>query len=186
MKHMLTTDDFANAYSESFLKTRRFLISRGIADATAEEVAQAAWSKGWERRSQLRERDKVGQWINTIALNLLRNQMRKQKRLTSLEENLDRPVRNALAERTDARTILSGATEEERRILVLQAVEGLTSQEIGECCGLTPVAVRVRLHRAKRRLRSKFSCQSASGRSAGVPSKRTGCKLRVRKATETH
>ncbi len=181
MNKMLTSNDFAEAYTACFTNTRRFLISRGIADATAEEVAQAAWSKGWERRGQLRDNEKVGQWINTIALNLLRNTIRKQKRLTGLEENLDRPIRSALDEQADAHTLLSSASADERRLLTLQAVEGLTSQEIGQCCGLTPVAVRVRLHRAKQKLRARFTERPDGCRPRGEavePTRQTSCRPR--------
>jgi DNA-directed RNA polymerase specialized sigma24 family protein len=48
----------------------------------AEEVAQAAWAKGWERLSQLRNESFVVIWVNTIALNVYRSGLRR-KRLSS-------------------------------------------------------------------------------------------------------
>ena len=53
MNDTLTQNRFADAYSRNFATTHKFLMSKGIAPSTAEEVAQAAWTKGWERRNQL-------------------------------------------------------------------------------------------------------------------------------------
>ena len=50
----LTREDYALAYKDGYSKTVRFLASTGAPMELAEEVAQAAWARGWERLSQLR------------------------------------------------------------------------------------------------------------------------------------
>ncbi|MEZ5366782.1 MAG: hypothetical protein R2748_31690 [Bryobacterales bacterium] len=50
----MTQREFSNAYTDNYSMTRRFLLSRGMNAARADELAQAAWSN-WERRTQLRE-----------------------------------------------------------------------------------------------------------------------------------
>jgi len=42
----------------------------------AEEIAQAAWVRGWEYREQLRDPGLVGYWVNSIARNLFRARFR--------------------------------------------------------------------------------------------------------------
>ncbi len=153
----MTTTEFADAYAHHYNATTRFLLSRGISPSTAEEIAQAAWARGWERIGALRETSKIGAWVNTIALNLLRRHMRNSKRQVALYPNSDSPKVSPSTERTDAEKMLEALSEDDRKILLMHAVQGCTSQEIGKACRLSAVAVRVRLCRSKARLRSLFS-----------------------------
>ena len=52
--------------------------------ATAEESAQAAWARGWEKRNHLKEAQRLVQWVNTIALNIFRGRYRKESREEAL------------------------------------------------------------------------------------------------------
>jgi len=152
----MNSTQFAKAYSEYYTNTMQFLLSRGISPARAEEVAQAAWARGWERRDSLREASKIGAWVNTIALNLLRRKMRNGKREVELNPNLDSPTTTTTADRVDAEKMLGAVGGDDRKLLLMQVVEGCTSEEIGRACDMSAVAVRVRLCRAKARLRLKF------------------------------
>src|SRR5215472_16055694 len=69
-------EDYANAFQSGYGATRRFLISRGAPTDEAEEIAQAAWARGWEYREQLRDPGLVGYWVNSIARNLFRARFR--------------------------------------------------------------------------------------------------------------
>lgn len=153
----MTSTEFADAYAHHYKGTVRFLLSRGISPSTAEEIAQAAWARGWERLSALRETSKVGAWVNTIALNLLRRHVQNSKRLVALYPNSDSPRVTPCAERTDAHKMLNALSEDDRRIMLMHAVQGCSSKEIGNACRLSDVAVRVRLCRSKARLRTQFS-----------------------------
>ncbi len=153
----MTNTEFANAYATHYNSTTRFLLSRGISPSMAEEIAQAAWARGWERVGALRETSKIGAWVNTIALNLLRRHMRNSKRHVALYPNSDSPTVTPATERTDAEKMLDALSEDDRKILLMHAVERRTSKEIGKALRLSAVAVRVRLCRSKARLRSLFS-----------------------------
>ena len=60
-------EQYAVAFQTGYGVTRRFLISRGAPQDEAEEIAQAAWARGWEYRDQLRDPGLVGFWVNSIA-----------------------------------------------------------------------------------------------------------------------
>ncbi|HLN26757.1 MAG TPA: sigma factor, partial [Gemmataceae bacterium] len=62
--------DYAEAFENGYGATRRFLLSRGALVEDAEEIAQAAWVRGWEFRGQLRDPSRVSYWVNSIARNL--------------------------------------------------------------------------------------------------------------------
>ncbi len=145
----LNRDDYAQAYNEGFKKTVRFLAANGASPEVAEEVAQAAWVRGWERIEQLRHVQALTFWINSIAKNFLRNSFRrKQNSLELLETTL---VTNPLeSEGLDVQKIFADCSETERQLLERYYLEGFTSHELSREFGLSAVGVRVRLTRLKK------------------------------------
>lgn len=171
----MTHTDFENAYTDNFSLTRRFLLSRGMGAPRADELAQAAWSKAWERRSQLRELSSIAAWVNTIALNLLRGEARKAVPQVEIEER-DEPVRSSIESRVDAEKALESLSEEDRRLMLLHVVAGLTSKEIATQSNLSPVAIRVRLHRAKVQLRKRFKATGSTTKRRTRHAERSRCR----------
>lgn len=164
----ITPEEFEDAYRNGFGRTTRFMMSKGISVDRAEELAQIAWTMGWERRRQLRNPAVIATWINKIALNTLRNRLR----LPLHEELPDGGKKTSLGPLDtismgiDARRILAGCEEYDRSILREYYLEGYSSREIAKRNDSTANAVRVRLLRARRRLREQFGASriSSSGR----------------------
>lgn len=152
---MMTTDDYSEAYESGYQRTIRFLLSRGLNPAKAEESAQAAWSAGWEKRSQLQKPKRVVQWVNTIALNIFRERFRK-----SVEEELplqDPPAKHGnLISRIDLARAVEKFPKVEWNLLSAHYAFGLTSGEIGDILQQNPVTIRVRVLRAKKKLRRQL------------------------------
>lgn len=146
----LSGADYATAYRRGFESTRRFLLSRGIEPLRAEEIAQAAWTRGWERRDALRDPDRVVQWVNTIALNVFRNRLRRTRETAELPLDLVSKSRVNAAS-VEASKALKACNRTERALLVDRYVKGYSSKEVAEKYHLSPVAVRVRTMRARRK-----------------------------------
>lgn len=142
---------FSHAYKRDFDKTVRFLRSRGMSEDRAEEFAQGAWSRGWERRRQLQDPRRVSAWINTIAFNLFRNQCRKPRH-DELPLNLAGP-RPKHRHRLDAETLMKECSDRDQKLIKKFYLEGYESQEIAAETDMTPGAIRIRLMRARRRMR---------------------------------
>ena len=146
----MTTEEFGIAFDRGFPRTTKFLASRGINIETAEEVAQAAWVKGWERRHQLRDPGLISPWVNSIALNLFRKQCRRQD---SVEIPSDLSVRPATGpDHIDLTRILAKCSHTERELLVKYYAQGYTSTELAKQAGCTATALRVQLLRLRRRI----------------------------------
>jgi RNA polymerase sigma factor (sigma-70 family) len=156
----MTTTDYAIAYETGFQKTVRFLLSRGVEPSTAEESAQAAWARGWEKRKHLKEAKRVVQWVNTIALNIFRGRYRKESR----EEAM--PLREFAVEpencfaSVDLAKSAGQCSKRDWQLLTAHYVDGFTSDEIAERMDLNPVTVRVRISRAKSKLRGYLTVGS--------------------------
>lgn len=147
----LTELQFAAAYSKGFSRTVRFLQSSGVQQELAEEIAQAAWTRGWECRSQLKNPAALGVWVNSIAKNLLRVDYRRRKIVEELQE--DSAVIGASTDSTALAELLSHCNHEDRELLVKHYMEGWSSNELAPALGISPVSVRVRLLRIKQTLR---------------------------------
>ncbi len=148
----ITHESFAQAYRGGFGLTVRFLRSKGASPDQAEEVAQNAWTRGWEARHQLHEPHLVVPWVNTIAYHKLCSFNRRSGRYVALTEWAGADHESSSA-RPDARTMLSMCPPKDRALLVQRYFEGLDIREIAERQGLSEVAVRVRIHRCQNGLR---------------------------------
>src|ERR1019366_8672919 len=136
----MTSEEYGSAYKRGYHLTVRFLVSRGLTYDGAQETAQAAWVRGWERLGQLRD--------SSMALNIHRISMRRQPFLQALPE-LSTPPRVNLAA-IDVRRILKTCKKNDRLVLQRHYLEGYKVQEIAKSQGWTETAVRIRLLRARR------------------------------------
>lgn len=152
---LVTEEIFADSFRRDYSATTRFLRSRGIAEELAEELAQAAWTRGWERRDQVRDPSALGAWVNSIAFNMLRSHVKGSKRFVELAEG-EAAALDALAQ-LDVVSLLRGCSELDRRLMTAFYLEGYTAQEISRRLGLTASAIRVRLMRARQKLRARIS-----------------------------
>jgi RNA polymerase sigma factor (sigma-70 family) len=144
----MTRDEYGNAYKKGYERTVQFLVSRGLSPDSANETAQAAWARGWERLGQLRDSKMVMTWMNTIAINLFRNSLRRKPLLEMLPDVLDSPTIDLAA--IDVQGILKTCKENDRLVLERHYLEGYTAREIASAHGWSETAVRIRLLRARR------------------------------------
>lgn len=147
---VLTEAEFAVAYEKGFRRTIRFLRSRGANEDIAEEVAQAAWSRGWERLYQLRTREALEVWIASIAKHLWSGRIVRDQRTQEIDETMSTcgPAETNLL----WNEIVSCCEPEERRLLGLHYVSGYNSREIAKELGCSALAVRLRLMRVRRKI----------------------------------
>ena len=151
----MTTEEYGCAYKKGYNMTVRFLVSRGLSYDTAQETAQAAWVKGWERLSQLRDSSMVLTWMNSIALNIHRSFIRREPFLQALPELSTPPKVNLAA--IDVFRILKSCKKNDRIVLQRHYLEGCKVQEIAHAHGWTETAVRIRLLRARRAVHKRFA-----------------------------
>jgi DNA-directed RNA polymerase specialized sigma24 family protein len=151
----MTREEYGSAYSKGYTVTVRFLVSRGLTYDSAQETAQAAWAKGWERLAQLRDSNMVLTWMNSIALNIHRSCMRREPFLQPLPELSTSPKVNLAA--IDVGRILKTCKQNDRLVLQRHYLEGYKVQEIAHANGWTETAVRIRLLRARRAVGKRFA-----------------------------
>jgi RNA polymerase sigma-70 factor (ECF subfamily) len=139
----------------------RLLRSSAAAEADAEDALQDAFVAAWRGAGSYRGGASARGWILTIARNALRRSRRRRVGEPSTFEPLEELGLQAGWGRDDTleglarREVLDRAMqmlgEEEREVLVLRELEDLPGEEVAEMLGITVVAMKSRLHRARLR-----------------------------------
>lgn len=120
-----------------------------------DDIVQEVFISAYKSLHNLRDKNAVGGWLAMIA----RNNAAEFYRSRKLTEELPETIKHYDAPQTEANEILAAIRslpEAYRETLVLRLVEGMTGQEISEQTGLTPLSVRVNLHRGMKLLRQKL------------------------------
>jgi RNA polymerase sigma-70 factor (ECF subfamily) len=130
----------------------------------AEELAQEAFLRLYERASGYQERGQLLPYLLRIATNLLRSEERRNRRWRTLAQLVGTPV--ATVEPSPQRQLLSGEATRVveaalgelplryRAPLVLREIEGLSYREIADALGCREGTVKSRINRARERLKT--------------------------------
>ena len=150
---MMERNEYAEAFENGYGATRRFLMSRGAALEDAEEIAQAAWVRGWEFQDQLRDPSLVASWVNSIARNLFLAKFRTA--VPAPPGRLD-PGYCMNLEGIEVRRLLERCSRRDRQLLC-KSLEGYSAEEIAHIEGITSSGIRVRLLRIRQSLRGQMA-----------------------------
>lgn len=132
-------------------------LSRRVGTAAADDLLGDVFVAAVEARLRVQPHPSGSAlpWLYGIAGNVLRAALRKREGHDPAYPGFDWDAvdarLDATALRAELRQALQVLTDAERELLLLVAWEGLTPAEAGESLGLTAVAARSRLHRARAR-----------------------------------
>lgn len=156
----IDSEDFGRAYECYYERTIRLLCSKGLRLEQAEEFAQLAWARAWERRAQLRNSCRLASWVNSIALNEFRTHLRRNGREQQIEEH-DPPCEpTVLTQRLIDQLLQSN--DRYGHILEYFYLFGYSAEEIAQLYKTTGVAIRVRLARGRAAIRPLLAPQTVS------------------------
>ena len=152
---------------------RLFRLARSLLrdDSEAEDVLQETYVRAYEHLDQLHDSARLSSWLSHILVHEVRARMRKRGRHMKLVDQAGEgaPVRiipSAVAnpeEQTSNRQMggvlvraIDGLSVGYRVVFVLRDVEGLSTAEAAESLGISEMAVKTRLHRARAALREEL------------------------------
>jgi RNA polymerase sigma-70 factor (ECF subfamily) len=96
-------------------------------------------------------------WLLGVARRVVANQRRAAGRRTALRERVaHQPGDGGELETPPIVQALGRLSEGDREVVLLCAWEGLSIEEAATALGCSPTAAKVRLHRARRRLRAEL------------------------------
>ena len=130
----------------------------------ARELTQDVFVRCWERIGSFRGESALGTWLHRVAINLVLEQQRSQRRREArvevrgdLEELPGAAVARAPGLRLDLEAAIRTLPPKARQVFVLHDIEGYTHEEIATFTGSAPGTMRAHLHRARRQLREMLS-----------------------------
>ena len=150
--HRDQVDHLFVAYREPVFRFLR----QFVRDATsAEDLTQETFLRALRASYTANGQERA--WIFQIARNLARDHLRARGRAAVTTELGEHAVVSADPVRTlELKTALLTLADDDREVFLLKEVAGLAYAEIADACGLTPDAVRSRLHRARLALRRQM------------------------------
>lgn len=148
--------DEATAPIVAYLRRRLYPLSAADLDDLVEEVLLVAW-----RRLDDVPAGAEIPWLIGVARNVLRNALRKQRRISLLQARLRPREPDAAAEDyviadEGVREALGSLSEDDREILFLHFWDGRSAVEIATILSISSNAAAVRLSRALERFRQSF------------------------------
>jgi RNA polymerase sigma-70 factor, ECF subfamily len=168
---MTASSDDDIAFAEVFERHRHsvhaYLLGKTSDPEDARDLLQETFLRLWRRFDEVAglDEDRQRAWLFTVARNLAVDRYRaratRQSALAALADEAERSgtAHVDTADRAAARDDLArlqhaiaGLPEEQRVVLTMVAVAGMTSQQVGEALGVPPGTVRYQLHQARHRL----------------------------------
>jgi RNA polymerase sigma factor (sigma-70 family) len=151
--HQLTAEAFGESFSTGgFRQTLGKLRRCGANPDLAQEIAQAAWVRGWERLDQLQDHECLVQWVTSIAIRMFWD-VAKGRRITPLLTDGFEPQ---VAPSVNLDVIDIGRVLDQpqlRNLINAVYVEGRSAAEVAVSLGISIGAVHHRLSRARAKLR---------------------------------
>jgi RNA polymerase sigma-70 factor, ECF subfamily len=161
--------DFADLYERHAHDVHRFALFLSGNEAIADDLTAETFTRALLGRDALRL-DTVKAYLLAITRNLYRDACRREWRHAALEDAPDRADTAPSPEvttdgRERLRDVLDAVTRlpvAEREALVLAVDRELPYDQIAVIVGCSPAAVKVRVHRARLRLRSLLEAKEHS------------------------
>lgn len=157
-------DWLARLFAEFSVPLTRFAIRR-VGDAAAADVVSETFLVAWRRRHDI-PRDRPGPWLYATAGFVIKHELRGTKRRLSLHdrvvsEEATRVVEDdhaaLVADRLLVQQALAALTERDQELLRLIEWDRLSPSDAAAVLGCSAAALKVRLHRARRRFAANLA-----------------------------
>lgn len=168
-------DAFDLVYAAFNPRLFTFLVRLSRRRDVAEDLLEETWLRLVKHATKLRADTRLGPWLFTVARHLYVSFNRSRMLEDSAAESLlglwpfvaarTSPFEAAAASELQRRIerALAMLPSAAREVLLLVAVAGLDHSDAADVCGITPEALRQRLHRAREALSKALEADAAGG-----------------------
>jgi RNA polymerase sigma-70 factor (ECF subfamily) len=160
-------------FEEHYGRIHRYVLSLVRDPDEAEDLTQETFLRAYRQRALLREPGALVAWLYRIATHVALDRLRQRARRApgEAETNLDEldlpdsgePSLQQSIEQAEMSTCvqryLADLPDSYRAVILLHDMHGLTGPEIAETLDLPLATVKIRLHRARRRLHSTLEAK---------------------------
>lgn len=181
---MVTSEEASVLFSSYHDRIYRYLLSLVHDPTEAEDLTQDTFLRAYSNRDSLRDPNAVRGWLYRIATHICLDRLRQRVVQVSIDsEEGERRMASVLADNPSALEItereetgacvqrcLDFLSDSYRAVILLHEAHSLTAPEIAELLGESVGTIKIRLHRARRKLQEIMQIGCAVSQSAkGVP-----------------
>jgi len=153
------TDEFTTFVAEHE-RMARALARTWVRDrSAADDVAQEAFVRAWKGWGSLRDPARVKPWLYAIVRNTAMDWLRKERRheAEDLPDEVAAPAPREPGDLVDrVGAVVQSLRAEDRQIVLMRFVDGLSYAEIGEALGMSTGSVGEKLHRVRARVMERL------------------------------
>ena len=163
-------NEFEHLYAEHWREVLSYALRRTGSPSDAADVASEVFLVVWRRRDDVPGRDDFRPWLYGVARNVLLNHRRGERRrerlsalLLSAIDEQHPDTAEVVVEHDQHQVLIAavrGLPEPDRELVTLVSWDGLSPAEAAVALQMNPVTARVRLHRARKRLRASLEKQT--------------------------
>jgi RNA polymerase sigma factor (sigma-70 family) len=154
--HVMTVKEYNRSVEEYADSIYRFIRGNLKDEDRANDIVQDSFEKLWRHVAEI-EYVVVKSWLFSTAYHTMIDILRKEKRITSIEESNDREMIYD-SHYSDLNEILHRALErlpeQQKTSVLLRDYEGYSYKEIGEITGLSEAQVKINIYRGRIALKS--------------------------------
>lgn len=181
---MVTSEEASALFSSYHDRIYRYLVSLVHDPTEAEDLTQDTFLRAYSHRDSLRDPNAVRGWLYRIATHVCLDRLRQRVVQVSIDSEegerrmasvpVDKPSTLEITEREETgacvQRCLDFLSDSYRAVILLHEAHSLTAPEIAELLGESVGTIKIRLHRARRKLQEIMQIGCAVSQSTrGVP-----------------
>ena len=143
---------FRVLYDAAYPRVTAYALRRARSPEDALDIVAGTMLIAWRRFDEIPEGPSRLPWVFGVARRVLANHYRAERRKEGLMRRATAEWKRPAPEFDLVHEALDRMPPDQREVLTLSAWDDLDNREIAVVLGITPAAVAVRLHRARRRL----------------------------------
>ena len=154
------SERFTDLFERTHTALLAYAVRRVAEPRDAADVIAETYLIAWRRLDQVPGGDSERPWLFGVARRVLSNHNRGARRRDAMVNRLRADlidVTPAPAESSELGRALPRLNADDRELLLLLAWDGLSQEQAAVALGISHSALRVRLHRARNRLRTHLS-----------------------------
>lgn len=160
-------------FEEHYPRIYRYTLNLMHDPAEADDAVQETFVRAYRHLNSLRDWNALTAWLYRIATHVCLDRIRQKTRGAEIEpetdlddlEEIDTPSLQQIVERNDmsacVQRYLDGLSDSYRSVILMHDLDGLTGAQIAAALGVSLATVKIRLHRARLRLRAQLEAGCA-------------------------
>ncbi len=157
--------NFLELHDQFYGRVKKFILASVRNESVADDLVQETFLRIQSNLNEVRDTAKISSWIFRIAFHLCQDHFRSLKKASAGDDRIfeglvnleETPIQKKMEQEEMSRCVqdqLNLLPESMRSVIIFSDIMEFSHQEIAEVLGLSIKNVKVRLHRARKKLKA--------------------------------